>query len=1544
MESSNRDWKKSVYECVGPGDRVIPNVKYESKGLDKNNAGWFMSEDESKARRSLIPDFLPRTEDERVRYIQNKDRQKLRHNSGIIITQEPYSFYEGECTISKYKSSHYVGRKETADVPIREGCKDLKDASCGNYGGKGMEILCGKLTDSAEISVYSSSFNGDSTETSHMSSTNSKTLEESPQTRKFYELFQHTPPMSLSESDLLTNCDTSLLTATAKKSGQIVVRNVHKSLSFNERSRNSVNVYGTYNFRKPIQVQRTIPSEEGRRTHRTHQNQHQLLRFKSGCIVPQEIRLAKQEGEPDELNEGCTRDPTIAVKEWNTISALSAFSSQSSRQDDSLKLNHTHYKGGDTFNAQLQMSSSDSSFANPALCNPSQTYTSPSDETYRKLPLHDFKNLVYQGSSSESNLTVSLNNAESKYIPGNIASHEQRKNSNKIRKIVSFNDESRRPNFHAGTLDRHNSIQIVQALSTGVRINDSNYSKSSGVKKIHSTSSMRICSPSLSSVTENRGEEGSEEGLDEERNEERSLAPITAGGTIMQADNCDFDQIISGGTHIENYNHHQIGTVTNVKIVKKTRKKSRTLTNIIDGTAVKLAEHKQHHIYQTKLIREETSRMRNESNPALVILHGDGSTTAGMEILDILASDFGAIPIILLEPSQWTKVEMDKGYAILIKYEQKWDLYLDTIVACTKARKIYAIMLLPSNKVLENLDDANRKTMDSVKNTVISYTGNYECTVDERVNILRSKKEFVGLTYEDFMTIATTTPTSEFFEYLKIYARSPKAIESTVEFFRNPIPCLVDKIDSLGRSTASTNYRELYYVLSAVALSGGIRIFDKNFKRVYPSKRSMVASFLQKTVSCSSTMFEPDFIEAKVSETMKKIQLSLDLVNTLSSSKMLDVAKNWGKEYCNVDDSCRCTFIGESVYLSVCLTLMYRIPIEFLQIVDISFIKRFVRDEMYEPKPFETMFKLSSEKYNVISKRFLKEILSGNVKGVIDHPLFDNKEFVDSFFVEINRMRRRDMQVLTSKEESEGNTMIFYGADKDLTDIVSRICRKKGWKHSSSDSTIMRAVRGPSRTRSLVQEQNYKTLLKVSLHGNVEAFRSLTDIGTPVTKHCLLNAVSSGNVQLVKIAVNKNHWDSTVLSTILLHACKTCVETVIQDRGYFDHDNDLPDLVKCLLEVGCNPNEVSDDNMFPVEKAVKDSNVRLLKLLIKAGAKVNAVDNKRHGKYILHYAIEAGNEEIVAVLLAQGLDPNTKDSQSRTPILHAVDLQNAEIVKTLLQWKADPNMIDRCKRYPLHIACQNTDEDVVNALVQGGADVQVRDGQMCTPMYIASTHGHLGIVKCLQDHGARDKNCAFFAVEQKLKNLLEILILDFTQVNDSGKTILEISIENKSHDITKHLIERGCDTSIKTSKGYSLLVFAIMQKDLNLFKKLVVHGANVKSVDEEQNTALHIACAVGNLHMATTILSKHPDLLQATTRKGWTPLHVSAYFGNDQMVKMLLDSKADPNSKTRFGEKPLDLLRRSRMPCEGRWQLYKKYQIQMGSRKSFEHSDRLLSQ
>jgi len=56
----------------------------------------------------------------------------------------------------------------------------------------------------------------------------------------------------------------------------------------------------------------------------------------------------------------------------------------------------------------------------------------------------------------------------------------------------------------------------------------------------------------------------------------------------------------------------------------------------------------------------------------------------------------------------------------------------------------------------------------------------------------------------------------------------------------------------------------------------------------------------------------------------------------------------------------------------------------------------------------------------------------------------------------------------------------------------------------------------------------------------------------------------------------------------------------------------------------------------------------------------------------LHLSVMSGNPKAVGYWLDQLADPNVRDVYQRTPLHHAADAGNFEIVAMLLETKADP--------------------------------------------------------------------------------------------------------------------------------------------------------------------------------------------------------------------------------------------------------------------------------
>jgi len=83
-------------------------------------------------------------------------------------------------------------------------------------------------------------------------------------------------------------------------------------------------------------------------------------------------------------------------------------------------------------------------------------------------------------------------------------------------------------------------------------------------------------------------------------------------------------------------------------------------------------------------------------------------------------------------------------------------------------------------------------------------------------------------------------------------------------------------------------------------------------------------------------------------------------------------------------------------------------------------------------------------------------------------------------------------------------------------------------------------------------------------------------------------------------------------------------------------------------------------------------------------------------------------------------------------------------------------------------------------------------------------------------------------------------------------------------------------------------------------------GANANYANAQGETALHIAAASGNYHLANTVLNAGANV-NALTSGGWTALHSAARFGHLDIVDLLLQAGIDRYVQNRDGKSALDL-------------------------------------
>ena len=338
-----------------------------------------------------------------------------------------------------------------------------------------------------------------------------------------------------------------------------------------------------------------------------------------------------------------------------------------------------------------------------------------------------------------------------------------------------------------------------------------------------------------------------------------------------------------------------------------------------------------------------------------------------------------------------------------------------------------------------------------------------------------------------------------------------------------------------------------------------------------------------------------------------------------------------------------------------------------------------------------------------------------------------------------------------------------------------------------------------------------------------------------------------------------------IYETILLHSA-SCQGT--------------PETVETLLNHGVKldaKNHWSETVLHVVSRGRQDSQgeVRVAKLLLERGMNVNT--RRKDHWTPLHLASYFGNVKIVRLLLDHGADLEAEEGKMGEKPLHQVSYGKY-----------------RSKEDGVHVA---------QLLLERRADVNTRRKDHWTPLHVASYFGNVVIVRLLLDRGA-DLEAAEGKMGEK----------PFHQVSYGKYKSQEDGIR-----VARLLLEHGADVNTRRKDHWTPLHHASYFGNVEIARLLLDHGANSEANAEGDMKPLHqvsygkCRSQEDGVRVARLLLERGADV--NTRRKDhWTPLHLASYFGNVEIVRLLLDYGADPeaNAEGDMGAKPLHQVSRGK--------------------------------
>jgi ankyrin repeat protein len=172
--------------------------------------------------------------------------------------------------------------------------------------------------------------------------------------------------------------------------------------------------------------------------------------------------------------------------------------------------------------------------------------------------------------------------------------------------------------------------------------------------------------------------------------------------------------------------------------------------------------------------------------------------------------------------------------------------------------------------------------------------------------------------------------------------------------------------------------------------------------------------------------------------------------------------------------------------------------------------------------------------------------------------------------------------------------------------------------------------------------------------------------------------------------------------------------------------------VQELLAAGARVNGTDESGFTPLMGAINNRKIANAKILIDAGADVNArIPKDGDTPLTLPLYYKRDSSGAVMLLLANGANPNTTNNVGRSALMLATFGQPSSVVKALLQAGANVNAQDRNGNTALMAAAEYNNVEAVRLLLKAHADrtLRNRDGQ--TALSIAASENHAEVVQLL---------------------------------------------------------------------------------------------------------------------------------------------------------------------------------------------------------------------
>lgn len=393
-------------------------------------------------------------------------------------------------------------------------------------------------------------------------------------------------------------------------------------------------------------------------------------------------------------------------------------------------------------------------------------------------------------------------------------------------------------------------------------------------------------------------------------------------------------------------------------------------------------------------------------------------------------------------------------------------------------------------------------------------------------------------------------------------------------------------------------------------------------------------------------------------------------------------------------------------------------------------------------------------------------------------------------------------------------------------------------------------------------------------------------------------------------------------------------------------------LVTQLLKAGANPAAANRNGSTPMWLAANQGDAAVIEALLDGGA--NANEELPLGRKPLMLASRSGVVSAVSALLKHGADPNAAElERGTTALMQAADQGHADVLKVLIEGGANvaalskPVMRDgrtaalgnsedpriNVRRQTIVSHCEQPDPDMnilrklaINGSQDGpsqdkvlveliGSGVELTKDVICSKF----ERGNIGFA-VVAGSGAGDFSgfggqkrepdggeltALIYAARSGAIEAAKVLLdagADVNQTSRYGWSPLLAATQNQNYQMGKFLIEHGADVNLANKGGWTPLYLATDNRN--------IEGGDYPTRTADMDSLAYIKLLLDkganpNARMIESSETRTVFTNQWLDEEGATAFLRAAQSGDIDLLKLLIEYKADPSINTKLGITPL---------------------------------------